>query len=117
MTDIRALRLAMICTALLTGAALVSVARAEQTITDASGRPFDTSRGVLQRRWPRRGTVSIHGAENGLADVKTLDVMRTQMAFAGIPYAAVEIPGYGHQDCLIGEHAARDVFPHISANL
>jgi hypothetical protein len=87
------------------------------TITDANGRPFDTSRGVLQRRWPKRGTVSIHGAENGLADVKTLDVMRTQMAFAGIPYAAVEIPGYGHQDCLIGEHAARDVFPHISANL
>jgi iron complex transport system substrate-binding protein len=47
MTDIRALRLAMICTALLTGAALVSVARAEQTITDATGRQVkvtDTSR-------------------------------------------------------------------------
>ena len=38
MTDIRALRLAMICAVLLTGAALVSAARAEQTITDASGR-------------------------------------------------------------------------------
>lgn len=87
------------------------------TITDVTGRPFDTSRGVLQRRWPRRGTVSIHGTENGLVDVKTVDAMRTQMAFAGIPYAAVEIPGYGHQDCLIGEHAARDVFPHIAANL
>jgi iron complex transport system substrate-binding protein len=47
MTDIRALRLAMICAALLTGAALISVARAEQTITDASGRQVkvtDTSR-------------------------------------------------------------------------
>ena len=47
MTDIRALRLAMICAALLTGAALVSAARAEQTITDASGRQVkvtDTSR-------------------------------------------------------------------------
>jgi choline dehydrogenase-like flavoprotein len=87
------------------------------TITDAAGRPFDTSRAVLQRRWPRRGTVSIHGAENGLADVKTLDAMRAQMGFAGIPFAAIEIPGYGHQDCLIGAHAARDVFPHISANL
>jgi choline dehydrogenase-like flavoprotein len=87
------------------------------TITDANGVPFDTSRGVLQKRWPKRGTVSIHGSENGLADVKTLDAMRTQMAFAGIPYAAVEIPGYGHQDCLIGRRAARDVFPHISANV
>ncbi|MTD96344.1 ABC transporter substrate-binding protein [Hyphomicrobium sp. xq] len=47
MTDIRALRLAMICAALLTGAALLSVARAEQMITDASGRQVkvaDTSR-------------------------------------------------------------------------
>jgi iron complex transport system substrate-binding protein len=47
MTDIRALRLAMICAVLLTGAALVSAARAEQTITDASGRQVkvtDTSR-------------------------------------------------------------------------
>jgi iron complex transport system substrate-binding protein len=47
MTDIRALRVAAICAALLTGAALVSVARAEQTITDASGRQVkvtDTSR-------------------------------------------------------------------------
>jgi iron complex transport system substrate-binding protein len=47
MTDIRALRLAMICAALLTGAALLSAARAEQTITDASGRQVkvtDTSR-------------------------------------------------------------------------
>jgi iron complex transport system substrate-binding protein len=47
MTDIRALRVATVCAALLTAAALVSVARAEQTITDASGRQVkvtDTSR-------------------------------------------------------------------------
>jgi ABC-type hemin transport system substrate-binding protein len=47
MTDIRALRLAMICAALLTAAALLSAARAGQTITDASGRQVkvaDTSR-------------------------------------------------------------------------
>lgn len=87
------------------------------TVTDRAGRPFDTSRSVLQARWPRRGTVSIHGRENGLVDVKTVDAMRAQMGFAGIPYQAFEIPGYGHQDCLIGRHAARDVFPIISANL
>ncbi|MDE2606978.1 MAG: GMC family oxidoreductase N-terminal domain-containing protein [Burkholderiales bacterium] len=87
------------------------------TITDGNGRPFDTSGARLAARWPRRGTVSIHGAENGLVDVKTLDVMRSQMAFAGIPYLAIEIPGYGHQDCLVGRDAARDVFPFIAANL
>jgi hypothetical protein len=27
------------------------------------------------------------------------------------------IEGYGHQDCLVGEHAHRDVFPHITAFL
>ncbi|MBC5786019.1 GMC family oxidoreductase N-terminal domain-containing protein [Ramlibacter sp. USB13] len=87
------------------------------TITDSSGRPFVTSASVLRARWPMRGTVSIHGRENGLVDVKTVDAMRSQMAFAGIPYRAIEIPGYGHQDCLIGRDAARDVFPHIAANL
>ena len=87
------------------------------TITDGSGRLFDTSASVLRARWPLRGTVSIHGCENGLVDVKTVDAMRSQMAYAGIPYQAIEIPGYGHQDCLIGRHAARDVFPHIAANL
>ena len=87
------------------------------TITDRSGRPFDTSASVLRARWPQRGTVSIHGCENGLVDVKTVEAMRSQMAHAGIHYRAIEIPGYGHQDCLIGRHAARDVFPHIAANL
>jgi len=87
------------------------------TITDRTGRPFDTSGPVLAARWPRGGTVSIHGCDNGLVDVKTVDAMRAQMAFAGIPYDAIEIAGYGHQDCLIGRDAARDVFPHIAASL
>jgi len=87
------------------------------TITDRTGRPFDTSGPVLAARWPRGGTVSIHGCDNGLVDVKTVDAMRAQMAFAGVPYDAVEIAGYGHQDCLLGRDAARDVFPHIAANL
>ena len=87
------------------------------TITDRTGRPFDTSATALRARWPLRGTVSIHGRDNGLVDVKTVDAMRSQFAYAGIPYQAIEIPGYGHQDCLIGRDAARDVFPHIAANL
>ena len=39
------------------------------------------------------------------------------MDFAGVPFRECVIAGYGHQDCLIGRHAARDVFPHISAFL
>jgi cholesterol oxidase len=32
-------------------------------------------------------------------------------------HARVVTPGYGHFDCLAGEHAARDVFPSIGAHL
>jgi cholesterol oxidase len=86
----------------------------QNAITDGTGRPFDMSGAVLAARWPHHGTLSIHGADNGLVDVKTLDLMRAQMAYAGVPYRAHSIEGYGHQDCLIGRRAARDVFPVIS---
>ena len=87
------------------------------TITDRTGRPFVTSASVLHARWPLGGTTSIHGCDNGLVDVKTLDAMRAQMAYAGVPWQGIPIPGYGHQDCLIGRDAARDVFPYIAAHL
>jgi pimeloyl-ACP methyl ester carboxylesterase len=86
----------------------------QNAITDGTGRPFDMSGAVLAARWPHHGTLSIHGADNGLVDVKTLDLMTAQMAYAGVPYRAHSIEGYGHQDCLIGRRAARDVFPVIS---
>ena len=84
------------------------------TITDAAGRAIDTQAGVLADRWPRHGTLSIHGIDNGLADVATLDVFEQQMQRAGVPLQVRRIAGYGHQDCLIGRHAERDVFIHIS---
>jgi len=28
-------------------------------------------------------------------------------------YSRAEIPAYGHVDCIIGQHAAKDVYPHI----
>ncbi|MDB5955644.1 GMC family oxidoreductase N-terminal domain-containing protein [Ramlibacter sp.] len=87
------------------------------TITDRAGAPFDTSGARLRARWPRGGTLAIHGAENGLVDVHTVHLLRQQMDFAGVPFRECVIPGYGHQDCLIGRHAARDVFPHVSAFL
>ncbi|HEX2545327.1 MAG TPA: GMC family oxidoreductase N-terminal domain-containing protein [Ramlibacter sp.] len=83
------------------------------TITDAAGEPFDTSPARLGQRWPTDGTLGIHGVENCLVDVHSLHVMKQQMDFAGVPFREKPVPGYGHQDCLIGRNAARDVFPAI----
>ena len=84
------------------------------TITDGAGRAIDTQAGTLAARWPRGGTLLIHGIENGLADVATTDVFASHMERAGLQPRVQVIPGYGHQDCLIGEHAHDDVFPHIT---
>lgn len=87
------------------------------TITDGAGRAIDTQGRTLAERWPRHGTLSLHGADNGLAHVATLDVFEAHMRRAGVPLEVRAIPDYGHQDCLIGRHAARDVFRHISTFL
>lgn len=84
------------------------------TITDGAGRAIDTQAETLAERWPRRGTMIVHGVENGLADLATVDVFDMHMQRAGLKPAIRRIPGYGHQDCLIGRHADRDVFIHIS---
>jgi cholesterol oxidase len=86
----------------------------KNVITDASGLPFDGTRPALARRWPKGGTLSIHGVDNGLADVKSLAVMQSAMQFADVPFEALPIPLHGHQDCLIGETAPHSVFPHIT---
>lgn len=87
------------------------------TITDGSGRAIDTRGATLRERWPRNGTLSIHGVENGLADVATVQVWDSHLKRAGVPLEKAYIPGYGHQDCLIGRNAERDVFRHISSFL
>lgn len=83
------------------------------TITDPAGQPYDTSGAHLAARWPRGGTLSLHGADNGLVDVRTVEALGSQMRHAGVPFDARVVAGYGHQDCLIGRHAQRDVFPLV----
>ncbi|HEX7892151.1 MAG TPA: GMC family oxidoreductase N-terminal domain-containing protein [Ramlibacter sp.] len=83
------------------------------TITDGAGRAIDTQGATLAARWPRHGTLCVHGADNGLADVATLDLFQRHMARAGVQIERHEVAGYGHQDCLIGRHAARDVFAPV----
>jgi cholesterol oxidase len=61
----------------------------------------------------------IHGALNECflpeSTRRTLALLRD--ANPDIPCDRVEIPGYGHIDCIFGQHAARDVYPHIVAHL
>ncbi len=63
------------------------------TITDRAGEPFDTSGARLRARWPRGGTLAIHGAENGLVDVHTVHLLKQQMDFAGVPFRECVHPG------------------------
>lgn len=86
----------------------------KNAITDAGGLPFTANRAALAARWPRAGTLSIHGEENGLTDVKSLEMLKASMDYAGIRFEARSIPGHGHQDCLIGERAPVEVFPWIT---
>jgi cholesterol oxidase len=61
----------------------------------------------------------IHGALNECflpeSTRRTLELLRD--ANPGIPYDRVEIPGYGHIDCIFGRDAARDVYPYVAAHL
>jgi len=61
----------------------------------------------------------IHGALNECflpeSTQRTLDLLRD--THPGISYDRVEIPGYGHIDCIFGRDAARDVYPHIVEHL
>lgn len=83
------------------------------TITNGAGRNCFVSDKRMRDRWPKNGTLSVHGEENGLADVQTLKKMQALMEHADVLWQACPIPGYGHQDCLIGENAAMDVFQPI----
>lgn len=83
------------------------------TITDAGGRAIDTQGHRLIARWPQNGTLHVHGMENGLADIATQGLFRQHMRRVGLRTEFHPVRGYGHQDCLIGRHAERDVFKRI----
>lgn len=92
---------------LSTLAQVIHLAR-HQTITNRSGRNPFVSAANLRRLW-RFPTMSIHGEDNGLADIATLERMRQLLP--GLRIHAV--PGHGHQDCLIGRDARSAVFGPI----
>lgn len=87
----------------------------QKTICNRAGRNVYVSRANLQR-WRNIATLSIHGEDNGLADIATLGRMRAVFADAGIALEVAPFKGFGHQDCLIGRDA-RVVFETVAAFL
>ena len=90
---------------------------ANNCITDRTGFnpfviPFQVNRVMTKGSQQGLRMLSLHGTENKLADVKTLDLMHE--VFPGKQFRSLAIKGYGHQDCLLGIRAKQDVFVHIS---
>jgi choline dehydrogenase-like flavoprotein len=86
-------------------------------LTDKSGNNRFVTRDRLEKRM-RFPVLTLHGEENGLADVATANYMLELQLQRILPNLRVErIPGHGHQDCLIGIHAETVVFPRISSFL
>jgi choline dehydrogenase-like flavoprotein/pimeloyl-ACP methyl ester carboxylesterase len=83
-----------------------------QVVTNAAGRNEYVLPSNLFRRWTFP-TLSIHGAENGLSDVATLERFKKKfMEDADIDITVKEFRGFGHQDCLIGKNAEQ-VFKEV----
>jgi cholesterol oxidase len=88
---------------------------ANNCITDRTGFnpflvPYQVGRAVLgENKFPM---LSLHGSDNKLADIATLAHMHEVLPSP--QFESRPIPGYGHQDCLLGAQAKQDVFVHIS---
>ena len=84
-------------------------------ITNASGHNCFVTVARVRVRWPTGGTLSIHGVDNGLADVRTLGEMTNLMHEAehSADFTPLPIEGLGHQDCLIGITAREKFFQPI----
>ncbi len=83
-----------------------------QVIASRAGRNEYVSIPALKERWIFP-TLSIHGEDNGLADVATLARVQTILGDqAGCRIKTHRCAGFGHQDSLIGKHA-NEVFKVI----
>ncbi len=82
-----------------------------QTITNHGGDNEFVSREKLQKSWVFP-TLSVHGEDNGLADVSTVGRMEAILSDAGCDFQKTVFSGFGHQDSLIGEQS-QEVFDAI----
>jgi pimeloyl-ACP methyl ester carboxylesterase len=78
-----------------------------EVITSAAGRNDYVLPANVLERWTFP-TLSIHGVDNGLADVATLERFRRRFRELGRPDIEVRpFPDFGHQDSLIGRRAPK----------
>jgi cholesterol oxidase len=71
-------------------------------ITNQSGRGEFVTLVNLKARWAGIPTFAIHGADNGLVDVSTQQLLEANFNAAGVPFATETFKGFGHQDVFIG---------------
>lgn len=72
-----------------------------RVITTRGGLNVFVTRKALRDSWTFP-TLSVHGDDNGLADVATLGLMSRLMNDAGAAFETRRLAGVGHQDSLIG---------------
>ena len=73
-------------------------------ITNSIGHNVFVSPSNIRQTWTFP-TIMLHGENNGLADVASVQHMVDVFATAGVHVESKIFPDHGHQDCLIGRHA------------
>ncbi len=86
-----------------------------EQVTNKYGENVFLSNENLKKHW-KFPTLSIHGSDNGVADISTLNRMQQTMAAAGCDYHTEILQDFGHQDSLIGKNSLIN-FHKISAFL
>ncbi len=82
-------------------------------MTNHEGKNDLVARALFDKAWREIPTFSVHGAENGLSDVATVDRMEKILTDAGVQYLPPHvIEGAGHQDALIGADRV-ETFEHV----
>ena len=82
-------------------------------MTNFRGKNDLVARELFDRAWRNIPTFSVHGAENGLSNVATVNRMEKILNDAGIQYLGPHIiEGAGHQDALIGADRL-ETFEHV----
>ncbi|MES2414707.1 MAG: alkaline phosphatase D family protein [Pseudomonadota bacterium] len=85
-------------------------------VTNQRGRGEFASIDNLNTRWSGIPTLAIHGAQNGLVDVSTQDLLETNFRAASVPFQKKTYPDLEHQDAWIGKDSTA-VFGDIESFL
>jgi len=95
---------------------LTRIARKAHVVTAEGEDSYVTPAGLKRFAMP---TLFVHGALNRAFSPSGTIKTRSALAAANGAhlYERVQVPEYGHIDCIFGKSAARDVYPHILRHL